>query len=228
MPLIHPCADDIRVVGIEFTGLFEVCGGFCMSTESIERKAEIKVSLGQRRVSLDRRFKMCFRRFPMSQLVLLHPVFVMPSGCRFRMPRLGVEWIAEGATAGRRQQSTTENPALYQTDFHRRIPSQASGSVLDAFTIGHAPGIVNSLPTPFSTSSSWGFAGAWRSRKLLGYLAEGVGFEPTVQLPGHRFSRPARSAAPSPLPVSSYGQCRVGMRARLRFRNPLDVPTVRA
>jgi len=33
----------------------------------------------------------------------------------------------------------------------------------------------------------------------LEYMAEGVGFEPTVQLPGLRFSRPARSTTPSPL-----------------------------
>ncbi len=34
-------------------------------------------------------------------------------------------------------------------------------------------------------------------------LAEGVGFEPTVPLPGLRFSRPVRSATPAPLHLPS-------------------------
>ncbi len=52
--------------------------------------------------------------------------------------------------------------------------------------------------------------GESRSEPMLGEtaqhienMAEGVGFEPTVPLPGLRFSRPARSATPAPLHLPS-------------------------
>src|SRR5437773_6542266 len=45
------------------------------------------------------------------------------------------------------------------------------------------------------------------SRKLgLAWLAERVGFEPTIRLRVFRFSRPARSTAPSPLRVGGFYQ----------------------
>src|SRR5213594_1868707 len=48
------------------------------------------------------------------------------------------------------------------------------------------------------------FPGRW---DFLGWvLAERVGFEPTIRLRVFRFSRPARSTAPSPLRVGGFYQ----------------------
>src|SRR2546427_2955463 len=97
---------------------------------------------------------MRFRRGPMGQLIMLHPGFVMPSGRRFRLPRPGVERVAEGAAATRSQDCATEEPTQHHTEPHCCLPflnllfcqRKIHHLYLSSYTIDRALGAVKFKP----------------------------------------------------------------------------------
>ena len=73
---------------------------------------------------------------------------------------------------------------------------RASG---ERFSAVSAPGQSAGMPRKPRETCHSARRSVWRRAWLLWELAERVGFEPTVQLPVLRFSRPTRSTAPAPL-----------------------------
>ena len=61
------------------------------------------------------------------------------------------------------------------------------------------PGQSTGLPRKPQETCHSARRSVWRRVRLVWELAERVGFEPTVQLPVLRFSRPTRSTTPAPL-----------------------------